>query len=150
MRKSQARQNFLPQAEILKFSPRLKLILLGGGAGLGCTLLYLINPADTNLFPCPFRALTGLNCPVCGTTRAAHQLLHGNFLAALQLNALFVLIGVPFFLWCAWDYSRAIYAGRSWRGINFSPRMLALIFGTLIVFGLLRNIPAAPFNWFSP
>ncbi len=40
---------------------------------------------------CLFHTLTGLNCPGCGGTRAAYQLLHGRLLLALRDNALFIL-----------------------------------------------------------
>jgi hypothetical protein len=45
---------------------------------------------------CPFRALTGIPCLSCGTTRAAVALLHGNPLAALAVNPLATLAGVAF------------------------------------------------------
>jgi hypothetical protein len=55
--------------------------------------LYLFDPSESSFFPpCPFRALTGLLCPGCGTTRAIHQLLHGNLVAAVTLSPLLVLI----------------------------------------------------------
>ena len=55
--------------------------LLAGAA------LYLFNPAESRLFPpCPFHALTGWQCPGCGSLRAAHCLLHGEFIAAFRLN----------------------------------------------------------------
>jgi hypothetical protein len=39
------------------------------------------------LFPCAFRAITGLPCLFCGGTRATRAILHGNFQTALSLNA---------------------------------------------------------------
>src|SRR3982751_4231256 len=54
--------------------------------------LRLFNPATSGLYPpCPFRLLTGLNCPGCGTLRGLHQLLHGHPLAALDLNPLLIV-----------------------------------------------------------
>ena len=61
--------------------------ILGAGA-----VLYFFNPSTHGFYPvCEFHALTGLNCPGCGGTRAVYQLLHGHILHALQDNALFVL-----------------------------------------------------------
>lgn len=46
--------------------------------------------------PCPFRALTHLPCPSCGTTHAALALLHGHPGAALASNPLMALAGIGF------------------------------------------------------
>lgn len=38
-------------------------------------------------WPCVFHALSGLPCPLCGGTRAACAILHGDLASALRLNA---------------------------------------------------------------
>jgi hypothetical protein len=45
---------------------------------------------------CPFRAVTGVDCPFCGMTRATLALGHGDWSAALALHPLapLVLAGV--------------------------------------------------------
>ncbi|MDX3515996.1 DUF2752 domain-containing protein [Streptomyces caniscabiei] len=49
----------------------------------------LADPAQQGPFPaCPFRAVTGLDCPGCGSLRALHQLTHGHVVAAADYNAL--------------------------------------------------------------
>lgn len=45
---------------------------------------------------CPFRTLTGIPCPTCGTTHAAIALLHLRIGAALQLNPLAAAAGIAF------------------------------------------------------
>ena len=45
---------------------------------------------------CPFRALTGVPCPTCGTTHAAVALLHGHVGAALAANPLAAVAGIVF------------------------------------------------------
>ena len=55
---------------------------------------------------CPFRAVTGLPCPTCGLTRAAHSLMRGDLDSALAVNpfdTIFLLVAVPLFagLWVA-------------------------------------------------
>jgi len=53
---------------------------LGSGA-----VLFLFDLAKHGFYPiCLFHSLTGLNCPGCGATRAAYQLLHGHLLRALH------------------------------------------------------------------
>jgi hypothetical protein len=60
-------------------------------AAAAALLVYAFDPAVTALYPpCPFRALTGLLCPLCGSLRAAHQLLHGHVAEAFALNPLTV------------------------------------------------------------
>ena len=52
---------------------------------------------------CPLRATTGLDCPLCGATRATFALLRGDVVTALDHNALYVLglpvVGVLVLLW---------------------------------------------------
>ena len=57
-------------------------------------MLYTFPPGAYRFYPpCIFYAVTGLLCPGCGTTRALHQLLHGNVAEAFRLNPfLFVLM----------------------------------------------------------
>lgn len=45
---------------------------------------------------CPFRALTGIPCPTCGTTHAAVALLHGEIGAAVAANPLATVAGIGF------------------------------------------------------
>jgi hypothetical protein len=71
---------------------------IGTGAVLAGSLAY-VGLADPHrpgfLFPvCPFKALTGWNCPGCGGLRMTHDVLHGDFAAAVVDNV-FVLVGLP-------------------------------------------------------
>ena len=67
-------------------------VLLGGAAAI----LYRFDPAMVHFYPrCPFHALTGLQCPGCGTTRALHHLLHGDVAGAFRLNAM-LFVALPF------------------------------------------------------
>ena len=53
--------------------------------GLALSALY----ATTGIgLPCPFRALTGWDCPLCGGTRMGGALLHGDVQAAFGFNPL--------------------------------------------------------------
>jgi hypothetical protein len=89
--------------------------------------LAAFDPATTWWFPsCPFSALTGWLCPLCGSLRAVHALLHGAPVAAFALNPL-TTVGLA-----AW-----LVARQRVTSFCFSARGLAL----LAVFGLLRNLP---------
>lgn len=45
---------------------------------------------------CPFRVLTGIPCPTCGTTHAAVALMHGDLGAAFAANPLAAMAGAGF------------------------------------------------------
>lgn len=60
------------------------------------TLYFIFDPTNAQLAPkCPFKLLTGLDCPACGNQRSLHSLLHGDILKAIMLNP-FLYIALPF------------------------------------------------------
>ena len=51
-----------------------------------------VDPNKAGHYPtCPVRMLLGIDCPGCGSLRTIHALLHGEFVVALDRNALLVL-----------------------------------------------------------
>jgi hypothetical protein len=68
--------------------------------GLALSALYTATGLG---LPCPFRLLTGWDCPLCGGTRMGDALLHGDVQAAFGLNPLalvgLVVLGVLGVLW---------------------------------------------------
>jgi hypothetical protein len=129
-----------------------RVILLAGltAAALAFAVLRAFNPATSSLFPpCPFHALSGLYCPGCGSLRALHQLLNGHGRAAFAMNPLAVAL-FPFLL-----YGLVSQVSLQLRG-RYLPRFFipgAWIWGLgaiIIAFGILRNIPLAPFNLLAP
>jgi hypothetical protein len=71
---------------------RWKLALILALTAPAAIVLYRANPATTSIYPsCPFRLITGLDCPGCGALRGLHQLLHGHLGAAWRLNPLLIL-----------------------------------------------------------
>src|SRR5438477_9825078 len=68
------------------------------GLGASSLFLFFFNPAlpHNQFFPkCPFRLVTGWQCPGCGSTRAFYQLLHLHPVAAFKLNPL-IMLTLPF------------------------------------------------------
>ncbi len=54
----------------------------------------MFDPATTGFYPpCLFKTFLGVRCPGCGSLRAAHQLLHGNFQQAWTLNPTLMIVG---------------------------------------------------------
>lgn len=59
---------------------------------VGIAYYYLADPATATWMPkCPWRLLTGTQCPGCGAQRALHALLHGHPLEALRHNYFFTV-----------------------------------------------------------
>ena len=120
----------------------LEAAALGSGA-----VLFFFDPAKHGFYPiCLFHSLTGLNCPGCGATRAAYQLLHGHLLRALHDNALFVLLLVALAAQGAWLAMKKIRNQPA--AFIVSPKALWALLVIMLVFTGLRNLPA--FAWLSP
>jgi hypothetical protein len=106
-----------------------------------------VSPYQPGHYPvCPLYRLTGIYCPGCGGLRSAHSFIHGDFLAALQDNALAVVGYLGFaVLWTVWVV-RAV-RGQSVR-IELG-RVQLWVLGTLsLVFTVVRNLPFG--GWLHP
>lgn len=122
-----------------------RLVYLGAvGATAGAlALLYFFAPTEHAFYPrCVFHWLTGLACPGCGSLRAVHNLLHGEFAAAFRFNPL-VLVLVPTMavMWIA---------RREEPFARLRPVWIWIVLGVIVVFSVLRNLPMAPFSYFKP
>ena len=113
---------------------------LGTGALLGGGLVYvgLADPHSPDFaFPaCPFKLLTGWNCPACGGLRMTHDLLHGN-LAAAAVDNIFLLVGLPALV--AW----VVVRWRTGRPI-FNMTAIAVCAVLAIIWTVVRNMPGFP------
>jgi hypothetical protein len=112
---------------------RLSLIV---AAACACLVLYARDPADGAPYPaCPFRALTGRDCPFCGIGRALHALMHGNVVRAVGLYPLIVAMPLVLFGW--------LYAKRP------TARIVWFAVGGLTLFAIVRNLPFGPVSWMA-
>jgi hypothetical protein len=126
-------------------SRRLTAALLWLAPLFAGVILFLYEPGKWPFFPvCPFRALTGFTCPGCGSTRALHQLLHGNVFAALQLNPL-LIVSLPLLLFVLLRYTNAVMRGQPMRTNTLHPRYIWTIFGIVLFFWIFRNTQFYPF-----
>jgi Protein of unknown function (DUF2752) len=113
---------------------------IGTGALAVGALIYvgLADPHRSgSLFPpCPFRLLTGWNCPACGGLRMTHDLLHGDLGAAVADN-LFLLAGLPLLaIWFVWRIRRGERA--------FPLPAIVVIAVAAISWTVIRNLPGFP------
>lgn len=70
-------------------NPRRQLGLLWGFVAVALVALSPLGADLADLLPeCPLKALVGLPCPTCGSTRAALALSHLDLSTALALNPL--------------------------------------------------------------
>ena len=113
---------------------------LGAGALTAGGLAY-IGIADPHrpdfYFPaCPFKLLTGWNCPACGGLRMTHDLLHGD-LAAAVVDNVFLLVGLPALL--AWILVR----WRRKQTLMPVPAIVVIVVAA-IAWTVVRNLPGFP------
>lgn len=121
------------------------VLALWAALGVVGAVLFFLEPGKSPLLPgCLFRALTGFTCPGCGTTRALHQLVHGNFSAAFQFNPILIL-SLPFLLYALLRYTNAVVRGQPINRNSLPARYIWAIFGIVLSFWIFRNTPVYPF-----
>ena len=126
---------------------RRTMWLLGGAALAGCAYVAVVDPNRSSLYPqCPFRMITGLDCPGCGMTRAVHSLLHGDLVAAASHNLLMVVTAVIALAWFAFARVQRMRGQEPPRfrlsGVTVVPLTIVVL-----AFWVLRNLPMQPFHW---
>jgi hypothetical protein len=119
---------------------RTGALSLGTGA-LAVGALAYVGVADPHrpgsVFPpCPFRLLTGWNCPACGGLRMTHDLLHGDLPAAVVDNV-FLLVGLP--VLAIWALLRIKRGERVW-----TMPAIAVVAVAAIAWTVVRNLPGFP------
>ena len=136
----------LTEAASTRTSPRSRLsspLVVASLVVAGTVALHLRDPHDSGSWGyCPFKLLTGLDCPGCGSLRAVNDLTNGHLVAAASSNLLFVtMLPVAVLMWAAW-------VRRSWLGLPAPTRsgraaratwMAAAV--VAVVFTVVRNTP---------
>ncbi len=121
--------------------PRCRLYAAVGSAALIAGVLGYVGLVDPHkpdaVFPvCPFRLLTGWNCPACGGLRMVYDVLHGNLAAAITDNV-FLLIGIP--MLAGWVLLRR----RSEKSLLPIPAAATLLIA-MVAWTVVRNLPSFP------
>lgn len=127
---------------------RLAAPLLAGAGGLAAmAYVRVVDPSEPGHYlPCPLFRLTGLYCPLCGMTRAAHDLASADVAGAMARNPLVIpVLVLAVGLWGTWLVQRWRRSSGPWRAPAWLPNVLAVV---LVVFGVARNVPG--WTWLSP
>jgi hypothetical protein len=129
-------QTFVTRARTALAGP----IACGCGLAACAAFVTIVDPGDTGVPACPFRALTGWWCPGCGLTRATHHLLRGQVGTALRYNLFVVLVLAAIAgSWATWMLEANGRRVPGWRRI---PAVGWVAFGAAVVgFGVIRNLP---------
>ena len=121
----------------LRVSSSFSSALLASAALVaGATVIFLFDPSAYSFYPrCVFHAVTGLDCPGCGSTRAMHALLHGRVGEAFRYNPmLFAAFGVfGFAVPSLARGERPPFLDKPWFGWS-----VAIV---MVVWWIVRNLP---------
>lgn len=110
--------------------------VVGGAATAGVLLARDPNQVGSYGF-CPLRAVTGLDCPLCGGLRGTYALMHGDLATALDHNVL-----LPLLLVAAVALGVAARVRGGW---TRSPAVWWSLGAVAVVFFVLRNLPWFPY-----
>jgi hypothetical protein len=105
-------------------------------------VVALVDPHQPGHYPlCPFRAVTGLDCPFCGGLRATNDLAHGHLTAAASHNLLLVVSAPLLALgWVTW-LRRAARPGGAGAATSLVGRAQVAVLVVLVAFAVVRNTP---------
>jgi Protein of unknown function (DUF2752) len=129
-----ARESSPPRRRNPRYAvPATGVVLVGAVAFVG-----LIDPhrRGSPFPPCPFRLLTGWNCPACGGLRMVHDLLHADLAAAVADNV-FLLSALPAL--ACW----VLVCRRLGRPV-FTAAAVSGMVGLLVTWTVVRNLPGFP------
>lgn len=125
-----------------------RLAVCAAAAVLAAAALFYLYSTDEGAgagIPCLFHALTGFYCGGCGASRALRSALHLEFYQALRYNAVFTVL-LPFLgaYFCALGVSYVRF-GKDKVSAKVPMAAVWISVGAVLVYGILRNIPALSF-----
>lgn len=129
---------------------RILVVLCAGAALAFIAVFYHFHPAFPFPLSCAVYEFTGLYCPGCGAGRACRALLQFQFVEAFCYNPVFVVL-LPFIgLYFAVRMADWVITGGNHVDKKISARLLVAVLVLVLLYGVLRNIPAYPFTLLAP
>lgn len=116
---------------------------------LGLGIIYVLLAFFTGIgIPCFLYEATGLLCPGCGLSRMVFAILRLDFYTAFRMNGLMFILSP--FLAVFIGYAMYCYiSDRPNLMVKKIPKAIyIIIIASVIIFGILRNIPA--FSFLAP
>ncbi|HBI58692.1 MAG: DUF2752 domain-containing protein [Duncaniella sp.] len=104
----------------------------------GVYIYGTFDPVNAFFPRCVFKMATGLDCPGCGSQRAVHALLNGEFAAAVRYNALF-LAEIPLLVAIVLAWVLRDRFPRFNRFVSSQPFILAVL-AVIVGWTVARNI----------
>ncbi|MFC0629195.1 DUF2752 domain-containing protein [Kribbella deserti] len=140
-----ARIEFRPQGPVEPLDGRVASVAWVGVGGLALAAVYQLSDGRFGI-PCLLHKLTGLDCPLCGSTRMGAALLRGDLAAAWDYNAVVLLltpiigvaVGYQVLAWLL-ERSRLVRLPRLRPSRRTIDVLIKVGIVGLILFGVLRN-----------
>lgn len=123
---------------------RIPLGLIGWGAAaalLAFTVyVYFSDPfaGEGSVTLCAFHAITGLDCPGCGMTRAAWLLMHGHPIESLKQNPFLFIIFIAAYMGFAELSPHMI--GKKLPQLTIPDWLLIVLCSVVAVYSVVRNV----------
>ncbi len=120
---------------------RTAAAVAAAAAVAGLAVAYYFADLGSAWMPkCPFRLLTGFDCPACGSQRALHALVHGRVAESLGHNP-FLVISIPYFLLVAYTTFWPQARERGLLRYVQHPTVIYLYAAVFILWWIVRNTP---------
>ena len=122
----------------------------GRGMLIGGLVYGIFSYFGIALMRCPFKIVTGLPCPGCGMTRAAHATLQGRLVDAFRFNPVGMILLPVASVGLGIEALNWVRKKPLPFRMKIGARAVWFLVGIIIGFGILRNIPLWPFTQLAP
>lgn len=132
-------------------APYRRLGFAGGVTSVALLgVMWRFSPAEYSYLPaCPIHAATGFFCPGCGTARALGSLLQGDLAAALDRNALIVVL-LPLFATIGVLQFVSLVRDNQFRELPLPRWILIAMMIAMLAFAVARNLPYEWSRYLAP